>query len=335
MKAHVAVLDDFQGVATSYGDWARLADRADVTVFRDHLRDEDALAARLAPFDVVTLMRERTPLTRSLIERLPKLRLIVTTGMWNRSIDLDAAAERDIVVCGTQTSGSGTVQATFALILALLQQIPTVDRDIREGRWQTGVGDEIAGKTIGVIGLGRIGTKVAKIARAFDMDVLAWSQNLTPERAAAAGADYVEKDKLLRRADVVSIHVVLSERSRGLIGAREFALMKPTAFFVNTSRGPIADEGALLAALREGRIAGAGLDVFDIEPLPLDHPLRSQPNTVLTPHIGYVSKASYATFYSQTVDAVEAWLDGAPIRRIVTSEVADKAAADPRAARGA
>ena len=324
------MLDDFQGVAREFGDWDRLAPRADVTIFRDHLRDEDALVARLAPFDAVALMRERTPFPRSLIERLPKLRLIVTSGMWNRSIDLEAAAAHDVVVCGTQTSGSGTVQVTFALILALLQHIPTVDRDVRGGRWQTGVGEEIAGKTIGVIGLGRIGTKVATIAHAFGMNVIAWSQNLTAERAAAAGAELVSKDDLLRRSDVVSVHVVLSERTRGLIGAREFGLMKPSAFFVNTSRGPIAEETALLAALRDGRIAGAGLDVYDVEPLPLDHPLRSQPNTVLTPHIGYVSRASYATFYAQMVDDVEAWLDGDPIRRIVTSEVADKAAADPR-----
>jgi len=314
MKTQVAVLDDFQRVAREFGDWKRLADRADVTFFHDHLRDDDALAARLAPFDVVALMRERTPLLGSLIARLPALRLIVTSGMVNRSIDLAAAAARGIVVCGTQTSGSGTVQATFALILALLQQIPTVDRDLREGRWQTGVGTEIAGKTIGVIGLGRIGAKVAKIARAFDMHVIAWSPNLTVERAEAAGAELVTKDELLQRADVVSVHVVLGERSRGTIGTREFGLMKPTAYFINTSRGPIADENALLAALREHRIAGAGLDVYDIEPLPLDHPLRSQPNTVLTPHIGYVSRESYATFYPQMVDDIEAWLDGAPVR---------------------
>jgi phosphoglycerate dehydrogenase-like enzyme len=332
MKTQIAVLDDFQGVATEYGDFDRLAARADVTIFRDHLRDEDALAERLAPFAAIAVMRERTPFPARLIERLPNLRAIVTSGMWNRSIDLDAAAARDIVVCGTQTSGSGTVQATFALILALMQQITIVDRDIREGRWQTGVGDEIAGKTIGIIGLGRIGVKVVKIAQAFDAKAIAWSPNLTPERATAAGAEYVTKDELLARADVVTLHLVLSDRTRGLIGAREFGQMKPTAFFINTSRGPLADETALLAALREGRIAGAGLDVYDIEPLPLDHPLRSLPNTVLTPHIGYVSKASYRTFYTQIVDDLVAWLDGAPIRRIVTSEVADKAAADPRRA---
>jgi phosphoglycerate dehydrogenase-like enzyme len=330
MKTQIAVLDDFQNVATQYGDFDRLADRADVTVFHDHLRDEDALVERLARFDAIAVMRERTPFPATLIERLPKLRAIVTSGMWNRSIDLDAAAAHGIVVCGTQTSGSGTAQVTFALVLALLQQIPTVDRDIREGRWQTGVGEEIAGKTVGLIGLGRIGVKVAKIAQAFDANVIAWSPNLTAERASAAGVVFVSKDELLAQADIVSLHMVLSDRTRGLIGAREFALMKPTAYFINTSRGPLADEAALLAALRDGRIAGAGLDVYDIEPLPLDHPLRSMPKTVVTPHIGYVSTASYATFYAQIVEDLVAWLDGAPVRRIVTSEVADKAAADPR-----
>jgi phosphoglycerate dehydrogenase-like enzyme len=330
MKAQIAVLDDFQNVATQYGDFDRLADRADVTVFHDHLRDEDALVERLAPFDAIAVMRERTPFPATLIERLPKLRAIVTSGMWNRSIDLDAAAAHGIVVCGTQTSGSGTAQVTFALVLALLQQIPTVDRDIREGRWQTGVGEEIAGRTVGLIGLGRIGVKVAKIAQAFDANVIAWSPNLTAERASAAGAAFVSKDELLARADIVSLHMVLSDRTRGFIGAREFALMKRTAYFINTSRGPLADEAALLAALREGRIAGAGLDVYDIEPLPLDHPLRSMPKTVVTPHIGYVSTSSYATFYAQIVEDLVAWLDGAPVRRIVTSDVADKAAADPR-----
>ena len=317
VRVKIAILDDFQGVATTYGDWARLAPRADVTVFRDHLRDEDALVARLAPFDVVALMRERTPFPRSLIERLPNLKLILTSGMVNRSLDVAAATERGIVLCGTQTSGGGTVQVTFALILALAQEITTVDRDIREGRWQTGVGQVIGGKTIGVIGLGRVGAKVAAIASAFDMNVLAWSQNMTAEKAAAVNATLVTKDELLAQSDVVTVHLVLSDRSRGLIGAREFGLMKPTAFLINTSRGPIVDEAALLDALRTKRIGGAGIDVFDEEPLPVDHPIRTMPNTVLTPHIGYVSQESYATFYSQMVEDVEAWLDGAPVRQIV------------------
>jgi phosphoglycerate dehydrogenase-like enzyme len=310
----IAILDDFQSVAQRFGDFDRLKDRIDLTVFHDHLFDEDALVERLRPFDVVLLMRERTPFPRSLIERLPNLKLLVTSGMHNRTLDLAAATERGIVVCGTATSGSGTVQVTFALMLALFQEITTVDADIRAGRWQTGVGQEVAGKTLGLLGLGRIGGKVASIAQAFDMRVIAWSSNMTAEQAASAGATLVERDELLRQSDVVSVHLVLGDRSRGLIGAREFGLMKPTAYLINTSRGPIVDEAALLDALHAGRIAGAGLDVYDIEPLPPDHPLRSAPRTVLTPHIGYVSQESYAVFYAQMVEDVEAWLDGAPIR---------------------
>jgi phosphoglycerate dehydrogenase-like enzyme len=312
----IAILDDFQNVARTFGDFGRLAGRADVTAFHDHLSDEDALVERLAPFDAVLLMRERTPFPRSLIERLPQLRLIVTSGMVNRSLDLDAAKERGIVVCGTATNASGTVQVTFALLLALFQQITTVDRDMREGRWQTGVGAEVSGKTLGVLGLGRIGTRVVQIAKAFGMHVIAWSPHMTAERAEAAGAEFATKDDLFARSDAVSVHLVLGDSTRGLVGAREFALMKKTAYFINTSRGPIADEDALLAALRDGTIAGAGLDVYGTEPLPVDHPLRSQPNTVLTPHIGYVSQESYASFYPQMVEDVEAWLSGDPVRRI-------------------
>jgi phosphoglycerate dehydrogenase-like enzyme len=327
----IAILDDYQNVARAYGDWDRLAGRAEVTVFPDHLTDDDALVERLAPFDVLVLMRERTRFPRTIIDRLPQLKLIATSGMWNAAIDLAACEERGIVVSGTQTGGGGTAQVTIALILALAQQITVVDRDVREGRWQTGVGVELAGKTIGLLGLGRIGAKVARIATAFDMRVIAWSANLTAERAAAAGAALVERDELLRTADIVSIHLVLSARTRGLIGARELDLMKPDAFLINTSRGPIVDEAAMIATLAAGRIAGAGLDVFDVEPLPLDHPLRRLPNTVLTPHIGYVSRGSYAVFYTQMRENVEAWLDGAPIRRILSSVVPDKLAAAPPA----
>jgi phosphoglycerate dehydrogenase-like enzyme len=328
----IAILDDYQAVAWAYGDWDRLAGRADVTVFHDHLSDDDALVERLLPFDAVVLMRERTRFPRAIVDRLPKLKLIATSGMWNAAVDLKACEECGIVVSGTQTGGGGTAQVTMALILALAQQIVTVDRDIREGRWQTGVGVELAGKTIGVIGLGRIGTKVARIANAFDMHVIAWSANLTAERAVAAGAELVERDELLQRADVVSIHLVLSGRTRGLIGKRELDLMKPSAFLINTSRGPIVDETALIETLEAGRIAGAGLDVFDVEPLPLDHPLRRLPNTVLTPHIGYVSQGSYALYYTQMRENVEAWLDGAPIRQILSTVVPDKLAAAVRPA---
>jgi phosphoglycerate dehydrogenase-like enzyme len=325
----IAILDDYQDVARSYGDWSRLDGRAAVTVFHDHLADEDALAARLAPFEALLLMRERTPLRRPLLDRLPNLKLIVTSGMWNASVDLEACEERGIVVSGTQTSGSGTSQVTWALIFALAQQITTVDRDVRAGRWQTGLGDELAGKTLGLLGLGRVGAKVARAAPAFDMNVIAWSANMTDERAEAAGAVRVERDELFTRADFVSVHLVLSPRTRGLIGRHELALMKPTAYLINTSRGPIVDEPALIDALQRGAIAGAGLDVFDVEPLPLDHPLRSIPNTVLTPHIGYASKQSYALFYSQMLEDVEAWLGGVPVRRILSSVVPDKAAHAP------
>jgi phosphoglycerate dehydrogenase-like enzyme len=330
VKPRIAILDDYQSVARSFGDWDRLNQRAEVTIFTDHLIDEDALAERLAPFAAVGLMRERTPFPRPLLDRLPNLKLIATSGMWNASVDLAACEERGIVVSGTQSGGSGTAQVTWALILALAQQITTVDRDVREGRWQTGLGDELAGKTLGLLGLGRVGTKVALAAPAFDMKVIAWSANLTGERAAAAGATRVAREELFARSDYVSVHLVLSPRTRALIGASELALMKPTAFLINTSRGPIVDEAALIEALRRKTISGAGLDVFDIEPLPLDHPLRTMPNTVLTPHIGYVSKESYGHFYRQMLEDFEAWLGGTPIRRILSTVIPDKTAHAPK-----
>jgi phosphoglycerate dehydrogenase-like enzyme len=330
MTPRVAVLDDYQNVALANGDWQRLNGRAEVTVFDDHLFDEDALVARLAPFAAVALMRERTPFPRKLLDRLPNLELITTSGMWNASVDLIACEERGIIVSGTQTGGGGTAQVTWALIFALAQQITTVDRDVREGRWQTGLGEELAGKTLGLLGLGRVGAKVALAAKAFDMDAIAWSPNMTAERAAACGATLVTRDELLSRSDFFSVHVVLSPRSRGMIGAAEIALMKPTAYLVNTSRGPIVDEAALIAALEQKTIAGAGLDVFDVEPLPLDHPLRRLPSTVLTPHIGYASRESYALYYRQMVEDIEAWLDGAPMRQILSTVVPDKLAHAPK-----
>jgi phosphoglycerate dehydrogenase-like enzyme len=320
VKPQLAVLDDYQHVALAYADWDRLRERIDITVFDDHLDDEDALVERLAPFAAVVVVRERTPFPRSLVERLPNLRLLATTGMRNAAIDLVACEERGVVVCGTHYGGGGTAQLAWALILALAQQITVVDADIRAGRWQTGVGVEVAGRTLGLLGLGRLGTAVSRYARAFDMNVIAWSANLTAERAAEAGAELVERDELLRRADFVSIHLVLSERTRGLLGRRELALMKPSAYLVNTSRGPIVDEDALIEALASRRIAGAGLDVFAIEPLPAGHPLRRMPNTILTPHIGYVSQEGYAIVFPQVVENVDAWLNGAPIRRITPDE---------------
>jgi phosphoglycerate dehydrogenase-like enzyme len=319
MNPRFALLDDYQNVALSLMDLDRIRGRADVTVFHDHLFDEDALVERLLPFTGVAILAERTPFRRPLIARLPNLRLIVTTGMRNRSLDLAACDERGITVSGTQSNNTAAPQVTWALLMALAQQITVVDRDIRAGRWQTGLGEELTGKTVGLLGLGKIGSKIAQYARAFDMNVLAWSANLTDERAAACGAERVERDELLRRADFVSVHLQLSDRTRGLLQRRDLALMKPTAYLVNTSRGPIVDEAALIEALQNRRIAGAGLDVFDIEPLPLDHPLRTLANTVLTPHIGYVTREGFTNYYKQLVESIEAWLDGNPVRRLTSA----------------
>jgi len=319
----IAVLDDYGDLARRFGDWDRFGDA--VTIFHDHLGNDDAVGEQLAPFDIVALMRERTPFGRELIARLPKLRLIVTSGMTNRAIDLDACAERGIAVCGTEGGRSAVVEIAWGLILALAHRIPFVDRDLRAGHWQLGLGDVIGGKTLGLVGLGRIGARMAVLAPAFGMRVVAWSQHLTAERAAACGAELVARDELFRQADVVSVHLVSSERTRGLVGARELAQMKPTAFLINTARGPIVDEAALVDALARGRIAGAGLDVYDAEPLPVDHPLRRLPNTVLTPHVGYATESSFRVFYPQMIEDIEAWMRGAPIRVLGTSDVAEGA----------
>ena len=310
----VAILDDYQDVALGLADWASLPRDVDVIVFRDHLSDEAAIAARLADFDAVVAMRERTPFPRSLLERLPRLRLLVTTGMRNASIDLRAAADRGVLVCGTAGLPYPTAELAWALILALARQVPREDRATRAGGWQETLGAGLNGKTLGVLGLGTLGTRVARVGRAFEMDVVAWSQNLTAERATAAGARLVGRDELLAGADVVTIHLVLSERTRGLIGARELALMRPSAYLVNTSRGPIVEERALIRALETGAIAGAGLDVYDEEPLPPDHPLRRLPNTVITPHLGYVTRETYRIFYTHALEDVRAYLAGAPVR---------------------
>jgi phosphoglycerate dehydrogenase-like enzyme len=312
--ARVAILDDYQGVALRMADWSSLPGGTEVEVFRDHLPDLGAVAARLADFEVVVAMRERTPFPRVLLERLPRLRLLVTTGMRNAAIDLPAAGERGIVVCGTAGLPYPTAELAWGLILSLVRRIPVEDRATREGRWQVSLGLGLNGKTLGVVGLGTLGARVARVGRAFEMQVLAWSQNLTPDRAAAVGASLVARDELLARSDVVSIHLVLSERTRGLIGARELALMKPSAYLVNTSRGPLVDEKALVQVLRDGAIAGAGLDVFDEEPLALDHPLRHLPNTVITPHLGYVTEETYRVFYTEALEDTQAYLRGEPIR---------------------
>jgi phosphoglycerate dehydrogenase-like enzyme len=310
----IAVLDDYQSVAGRFADWSRLPEPVDVVQFSDHLDDEDALAARLRPFDVVVAMRERTPFPRSLLQRLPNLRLLVTTGARNASIDVAAATERGITVCGTASHASGPVELTWALVLAVARHLPQEDAAVRAGGWQQTVGTDLAGATLGVLGLGRLGTQVARIGQAFGMDVVAWSQNLTDERAAEVGARRVEQDDLFATADVVTVHLVLSDRTRGLVGKKELDRMKPTAILINTSRGPIVDEAALVDALHDGAIRGAGLDVFDREPLPQDHPLRSAPRTVLTPHLGYVTEKTYAVFFREVVDDVAAWIAGDPVR---------------------
>src|SRR6185503_1533153 len=310
----IAVLDDYQGVAREMADWASLGTDCEVVYFREHFSTLEVLEEKLSPFEVVVAMRERTPFPRELLEKLPRLRLLVTTGKRNASIDVAAARSRGVTVCGTPGSSGTTAELTWGLILALLRQIPREDRALRQGQWQTTVGLGLAGKTLGIIGLGNIGSQVAKVGAAFDMEVIAWSQNLDAERAGRAGAKRVERDELLARSDVVTVHLVLSERTRGLIGGRELARMKPTAFLVNTSRGPIVDEAALAEALKKGAIAGAGIDVYDTEPIAPNHPLLSAPNTVLTPHLGYVTRESYSAYFRGAVEDIAAWRRGAPVR---------------------
>lgn len=305
----VAVLDDYQNVALSMADWSPLKNLAEVTVFNDHVADIGSLIQRLQPFDVICVMRERTPLSRVVIESLPNLKLIASTGPGNASIDQEAAAERGIDIRHTGYSSTPTIELTWALILAMARNIPRENQSLREGGWQLSLGDELAGKTLGLLGLGHIGSAVGIIGRAFRMNVIAWSQNLTEERAAEKGVQRVSKDVLFSTADFLSIHVRYSERTRGLVGAAELAQMKPTSRLINTSRGAIVDSAALLQALTTGRIAGAALDVFDVEPLDNPHRLRELPNVLATPHIGYVSKELYRTFYGDTVQNIVRWLD--------------------------
>ena len=310
----LAVLDDYQGVALDMADWSPVQGALDITVFEHHLGDLEAVANALQDFEIVCAMRERTPFPRALFERLPKLRLLVSTGPRNASIDLVAAAEHKVTVCSTESMPRPPAEHTWALILAAARHVPAEDRRMREGGWQRTIGIDLAGRTLGVIGLGRLGAIVAEIGRAFDMRILAWSQNLTAARADECGATLVSKEELLAEADFVTIHLRLSERTRGLIGAAELAAMKRSAWLVNTSRGPIVDEAALIDALERRVIAGAALDVYDLEPLPAEHPLRRLDNTVLSPHLGYVTTGTYQAFYRGTVEAVRAWLDGTPVR---------------------
>jgi phosphoglycerate dehydrogenase-like enzyme len=308
-RIKIAVLDDYQGVALSMADWSGLAERAEITLFNDHVSGIAAVVERLLPFDVVCVMRERTPLPREVIERLPRLKLIASTGSRNASIDVKAANEKGIAVTSTGYRSTPTIELTWALILAAVRHIARENSAVRAGLWQTSIGQELQGKVLGVLGLGNIGREVARIGAAFGMKVVAWSQNLTPELAEAGGATWVSKRELFREADVLTIHLILSKRTRGLVGAEDLQSMKRTAWLINTSRGPIVDEAALIAALRSSAIAGAALDVFDEEPLPQGHPFRSLDNVLATPHVGYVSKEMYQTFYGDVVAAVTAWLD--------------------------
>jgi phosphoglycerate dehydrogenase-like enzyme len=307
----VAVLDDYQDVARSIVDWPA---GLDVVAFTDHIADADVLVDRLQGFDVIVAMRERTAFPRSVLERLPDLRLLVTTGVRNAAIDVAAANELGVVVSGTWGIVSNTAELTWALILAVARRLPTEVGAVRSGGWQQSLGSDLNGRTLGLLGLGNIGTLVARVGSAFGMRVVAWSANLTDERAAERGADRVEKDELFRVADVVSIHLVLSERTRHLVGEHELGLMKSTAVLVNTSRGPIVDDAALVDALERDAIAGAGLDAFEVEPLPADHPYRRLPNVVATPHVGYVTEDCYRIFYDHIVEDITAFLDGAPVR---------------------
>src|SRR3954449_508436 len=312
----IAVLDDYQSVAADFCDWSKVAGPVDVTTFSDTLTDEDALVERLQAFDVVVAMRERTAFPRSVLERLSNLKLLVTTGMRNKSIDTQAANDNGVTLCGTGSGQTATPELTWGLILAVMRHIPQEDAAVRAGGWQQTIGGDLAGARLGVVGLGRMGTQVARVGQAFGMDVVAWSQNLTDERAAEHGVRRVEREELFGTSDVVTVHLLWSRRTRGLIGADDFARMKPTAVFVNTSRGPIVEEAALIDVLRNDRIAGAGIDVYDQEPLPPDHPLRELRRAVLTPHLGYVTRNTYEVFYGEAVEDVAAFLAGAPVRVI-------------------
>jgi phosphoglycerate dehydrogenase-like enzyme len=305
----IAILDDYQNVALKMADWSALSGRAEITVFNDHLADPSALVERLLPFDMVCVMRERTPLPREVLQHLPRLKLIASTGSRNASIDMGAAKELGITVTATGYSSSPTIEMTWALILASLRGVVHENNSIRNGGWQKSVGQDLSGKILGVAGLGNIGGQVARIGLAFGMKIIAWSQNMTPEIAEAAGAKLVSKDELFRQADIVTIHLILSGRTKGLVGAAELGLMKPTSRLINTSRGPIVDEPSLIKALRLHAIAGAAIDVFEEEPLPAQHPFRSLDNVLATPHIGYVSDGLYRTFYGDSLANITAWLD--------------------------
>jgi len=315
MAIRCAILDDYQNVVLSSADWSKVKGDIDIKVFNEHLGGPDKVIAALKDFGIIVAMRERTGFPREVIDALPNLKLLITTGMRNASIDTEAAKARGVVVSGTGAFGSPTSGIAIGLMLELTRHIGYENARLHAGAaWQTTIGPELEGLTLGVLGLGKLGQRTANIAKAFGMKVIAWSQNLTPEKCAEASVGYVSKEDLFRQSDFITIHVVLSQRSRGLVGGNEIGLMKPTAYLINTSRGPIIDESAMLAALRDKKIAGAGLDVFDVEPLPLDHPLRKMDNVVITPHLGYVSTQNYKHYFSGVVDDIRGFLDGKPVR---------------------
>src|SRR4249919_1542659 len=312
-----AILDDYQNVAMGFADWSQIAKDVEIKVFNTPLGGPDAAIKALQGFAIVVGMRERTAFPRKVIEALPDLKLLITTGARNNSFDVKAAAERGVTVCGTGVMGSPTTGIAFGLILELTRRIGFENARLKAGApWQVTIGRDLEGLTLGILGLGKLGQRSATVGKAFGMKTIAWSQNLTAEKAQAAGADYVAKDDLFRNADIVTTHVVLSDRTRGLIGAKELGLMKKTSYLINTSRGPIVDEKALIAALQDKTIAGAGLDVFDVEPLALDHPFRKMDNVVITPHLGYVSEQNYRKYFPEVVEDIRAWLDGKPVRVI-------------------
>lgn len=308
----IAILDDYQQVALTFADWQQLPSSCAISVFSDHLPYGDALVARLEPFEILCIMRERTPFPRALLSRLPKLKLLVTSGARNAAIDVAAARELNIMVCGTESPGYATPELAIGLILSLARGLPREIESFRSGGWQVGVGRDLHGSTLGILGLGRLGSRVAELGKAFGMRVIAWSQNLTGQRAREVGVLRVGKEELFSQSDFLTIHLKLGDRSRGLVDARALALMKPTAYLVNTSRGPIVDQAALIAALNSEQIAGAAIDVYDQEPLPPEHPLRRARNAICTPHIGYVTAQTYRAFYSGMVDVIRNYLAGGP-----------------------
>ena len=316
-RLRCAILDDYLNLSLRVADWSKLSDRVDVTVFDQPFASPEAAAAALKDFEIVCAMRERTPFPRALFAALPKLKLLITSGMRNAALDLEAAKEHNVVLCGTQFSRDPTAPLTMGLILELTRNIGRENARMHAGEpLQKFVGMEIEGRTLGVIGLGKLGSKVAKLAQAFGMNVIAWSPNLTAERCKEVGVGYATKEQLFATADIITIHVVLGPRSRGLVGAADLARMKPTAYIVNTARGPIIDEAALLQTLQQKKIAGAGVDVFSVEPLPVDHPFRKLDNLVLTPHLGYVTEDSFRNHYTQMVEGIDAWFKGETPRRL-------------------